>query len=212
MSPSAIFLIPIAILIGALLIRRQPSRVPYHEPVYRLHPGVAHKAEWMASPTVVQQVTTDYRAALTWATEALVTDYARYLHELPQYYSGEGLSAQSRIVLTHVRRSGTRLVGVLEAEHIIEVRRFSSSGLTCDLFDRQSAQRMITIDLWTKHRVTVQSLGSALYVYRMQYDPAAKRWKIAGRAQQLPVGCNLTHMPSAAIQLTDQLPVATGHD
>ena len=207
-----LLLIPVLTLFTAVLIRRHQPQQARPTPVYRLHPGVAHKAEWMAAPEVIQQVVHDYRASLTWATEALADGYPRYLRELSHYFVGEGFNLQRQIVLTHVRRSGTRLIGLLEAQHTIEVRRFSSDGLTCDLFDLQTHQRMITFDLWSKRRINEQALGAALYVYRMQYDAATNRWKIAQRAQQLPIGCSLTHAPTASVQLTDRMPVAAGHD
>jgi hypothetical protein len=210
MPRSLIFVAVVMILGVAYLIRRHK---PHYEPiVHRLHPGVADKAEWMAPSDVVIQVALDYGEVQRWAAEALTAGYPRYLRELPKYFSGEALTEQSRIVLRHVRRSGTRLVGLLEAEHEVQVRRFSSDGKTCYLFDRQSRQQMITYDYWTKRRISSQPLGDGLYVYRMILDTADQRWKIAQRVQQLPVGCSISHEPTASVQLTDRLPTAIGRD
>jgi len=209
MSLSTIF-IPIILVLGLALLMRRVK--PHHDPVHRLHPGVANKAEWMAAPDVVQQVISDYDSVQRWTASALMDGYPFYLGGLPEHYSGEALTEHSRVMLNQVRRTGTRLVGILEATHEIQVRRFSSDGRACYLFDRQTDQRMVTYDHRSKRKVSVQPLGSGLYVYRMVYDVAAKRWKIAELIQQLPVGCSITHTPTASVRLTDRLPSASGRD
>ncbi len=187
--------------------RRVPTQ-PWNEPLQRLHPGVADKAEWMASESTVQRVMADYLAAHSWLGESGFLNYNSSSRQVRDYLSGSMLTEMERVLLNSTRRGRARFVGVLRAHHHITVRRFSDDGLTCLIIDRQSERRMATYDYWTRQRLHTQDLGSGAMVYKMRCDPATRRWKIDELIQQLPVGWE--QLP--ALRMTDALPSAAGRD
>lgn len=197
------------VYVACVTARRRGTPSPSLE---RLHPGVAHRAEWIAPRETLARVEADYLAAQQWALETLLTDHLTYLRELPRYFCGKALTEQIRSIAGTLQRPGPRLVGALRAHHQIQVRRFSEDGLSCCLLDHQSERRMATYDYWTKRRLHTQDLGQGVYVYLMVYDQASARWKIAQLIQQLPNGWEGGGRTGIPIRLTDELPVAAGRD
>lgn len=209
MNEMALVILVVALIAVACISRR---RIHRPEPLQRLYPGVAHKAEWMASDKTVRSVEVDYLAAQHWAIEALLCDYTGYLRDLAHHFSGEYLREQDKTVRMHMRKRGPRFIGIVRAHHRVQVRRFSDDGQTCYVLDHQSERRMATYDYWTKRRLHTQDLGTGVYVYRMAFDRAAGCWKIDQFLQQLPLGWDALPVSSAAIRLTDELPIAAGRD
>jgi hypothetical protein len=195
------------IMMGIVARRRRPRT---SETLQRLHPGVAHKAEWMASETTVQRVTADYLAAQQWVGDMQLADCFACLREVGRYFSGALLRDHQKMLARQLAQSRVRLVGVLRAHHQITVRRFSDDGLSCLLIDRQSERRMATYNYWTKQRVHTQDLGGGALVYRMMFDRATGRWKIDEFIQQLPIGWET--LPGSTLRITDALPEAAGRD
>ncbi len=204
-------LVSILFVLCVVVILSRRRRVQ-PELLQRLYPGVAHKAEWMASDSVVRRVEADYLAAQQWRIETMLDNDTSYLRGLPRYFSGEALIEQQRISLLQMRRRRPRLIGVLRAHHRVQVRRFSEDGLTCCVIDQQSERRMATYDYWTKRRLHTQDLGTGVFVYQMRRDSSVQRWKIDQLIQQLPLGWEAFPFMNSTIQLTDDLPLATGRD
>ena len=205
-------LVAIVIVLIYVICVTARRRTSVSAPLHRLHPGVAHRAEWMASRETIERVQADYLAAHQWALETLLRSYSVYLRELPRYFTGAALAEQVRVVAGTLQRPGPRFVGVLRAHHQLQVRRFSEDGLSCCLLDHQSERRMATYDYWTKRRLHTQDLGSGVYVYLMAYDPISARWKIARLIQQLPADWESGGRARIPIRLTHDLPVAAGRD
>lgn len=208
MSEVTLIAIVLGLVVVAILSRRSRQNVP--EPLQRLHPGVADKAEWMASETTVQRVTTDYLAAQQWVGDMQLADCFACLREVGRYFSGALLREHQRLLGRQLAQSHVRLVGVLRAHHHITVRRFSDDGLSCLVIDRQSERRMATYNYWTKQRVHTQDLGNGAVVYRMTFDRPSGRWKVDEFIQQLPIGWET--LPGSTLRITDALPEAAGRD
>lgn len=196
-------------LFGWLSRRRNPARSAT-QTLQRLHPGVADKAEWMASETVVQHVTTDYLAAQRWLAETQLLDYMTCLRGIERYFSGAMLREHQRLLQHQLSRNRARFVGILRADHTISVRRFGEDGQSCLIIDRQSERRMATYDYWTKQRILTQDLGAGDLVYQMIYDRGVGRWKVDDFIQQLPIGWET--LPGSTFRMGDALPLAAGRD
>ena len=207
MNDLALVALVLAVIVIAYLSRR---RTPRPDKLHRLYPGVAHKAEWMASEEIVRRVEADFLGAQQWLVEALLGNYTAYLHMLPRHFTGDALREQQRIVSLQMRKHGPRLVGILRAHHRIQVRRFSDNGLTCYVIDHQTERLMATYEYWSKRRLHTQDLGAGVYVYQVTLENG--RWKIEALIQQLPLGWETFPVSSAPLELTDDLPLAAGRD
>ena len=187
------------------------DRVPWADQLKKLHAGVPHKAEWMAPDEVVNQVRGDYRRALDWQHDSVLTSIAHQWREAAQYFSGQYLK-QYRATLYHQRHAKMPVtVGVLRADHRIEVRRFSEHGERCLVVDYQTQRRMATYDYETRARLHTQDMGNSAIVCQMLYDNEWRRWKLDKTIQRLPSGW----MDSAVIrhiEVLADLPSAPGRD
>jgi len=202
----------VLVFIVALTRRRTPNTRPMADSLHRLHPGVAHKAEWMASEDIVRRVEADYTIAQQWMADALLNNTIDYLNGVSRYFCSEALAEQQRITGLQMNKRGPRLVGVMRAHHHVQVRRFSDDGMLCYLLDHQAERRMATYDYWTKRRLNTQDLGAGSYVYEMQYDSVAARWKIAKLIQQLPLSWGMSTATQSPLRFSDNLPSSAGRD
>src|SRR5258708_28076410 len=109
-------------------------------------------------------------------------------------------------------RPRVRFIGILQAQHELHVRHFSDDGLSCYLLDGQTARKMITYEYWHARCVTSQSLLAGTYVYRMIYDRAARRWKIEGLIQQLPLGLDARTTSTSPSRPHGSSPSVQGRD
>jgi hypothetical protein len=205
----AIVALIVAIIGISVVIRR--TRTGWPGNLHRLHAGVHNKAEWMAPDDIIHNVEMDYLSAHRWMAEALSTGYIRFLREAPLYFTGNYLKTQLHNANTQLRKRGPRLLGILQAHHYIHVRHFSDDGLSCYVVDHQTRRRMITFDYWKMRKLHSQDLGEGVYVYRMIYIRAEKRWKIEELIQQLPMGWGM-QMSGATIRLDESLPHYKGRD
>lgn len=185
---------------------RQP--VPWIKQMRRIRAGVARKGEWMASDDVIEQVKTDYLAAVRFLHDHVLQ--ARACRQAAQYLSGSYLKRHETIRANWRERQPVCL-GVLRADHHLTVRHFSETGDTCLLVDQQTQRRMASYDAKTHTRITTQDLGDGVLVYRMVYDVAAGRWKIDEFIQELPTGWS-KRRPSHRIRELSVMPPAIGRD
>jgi len=208
----ALVILIVGVIVGSVIARRR--RAAWPGALQRRHPGVAQRAEWMAPDEIVRNVEADYLAAQRWMGEASLAGYARFLNEAPAYLVGSYLKRQQKIVslLMQGSKPRVRFVGVLQARHELHVRHFSDDGLSCYLLDCQTARKMITYEYWHARRINSQNLLSGTYVFRMEYDRTARRWKIEDLVQQLPLGWDVRAVSNAPIRLDESLPSVQGRD
>lgn len=188
----ALLLVIIAVVLIMTLNGR--GQVPWSKKMRRIHAGAAHKAEWMATDEVVQQVRADYLAVTRWIHDYMLTDAPVRYQNAPHYLSGNYLKQfQTRLAQQFDLRRSPGFVGVLRADHQVSIRHFTASGESCLVVDYQTQRRMATYNARTHTRLLTQDLGSSLVVYRMVYDLDEYRWKIDDYVQELPAGWNGQH-------------------
>ena len=149
---------------------------------------VAEKTEWMAPDDVVEQVREHYLDAVNWLTETALGAWAQQWAQAPARLSGSFLKRHRNLILTSRQQTRVQPVGVLRADHVVEVRQFSEAGSFCLVIDTQTQRRMATYNRKTRERLHTQDMGDGVVVYAMRYDPAAERWKIDNFVQELPIG------------------------
>ena len=149
---------------------------------------VAEKTEWMAPDEVVEQVRAHYLEATTWLTETALLSWAQQWAQAPVRLSGSYLKRQRNLILTFRAQTRLQPVGVLRADHLVEVRQFSEAGSFCLVIDMQTQRRMATYNYKTRARLHTQDMGDGVVVYAMRYDAKAERWKIDNFVQELPSG------------------------
>jgi hypothetical protein len=182
------------------------NKVPWERKMRRLQPG--DTAEWMAPDEVVEQVRNDYLRAQDWLGESQLWARGQQLHMAAYYLSGEALKNHQVALLNQGR---ARFIGVLRADHEVEVRHFSETGDRCLLVDFQSGRRMATYNAQTRERLMTQDMGSGAVVYQLAYDLHDRRWKLERLIQELPAGWE-RRQPSGRIQEFTQLPLSIGRD
>jgi hypothetical protein len=197
-------LILVLLSIGLIIFYRQIERIPWSNQLRWLYAGTAQKAEWMAPEDVVRLVRDNYLEAIDWLAESALVD--RVPSAVAQYLSGIYLMRYQ-----HVVGHTTRFVGVLHANHHIEVHHFSDDGRVCLVIDQQRHRRMITYDRKYDTWLETQYLGDSTPVYRMVYDGFHKRWKIDALIQELPSGWS-AHQTSRRVRLLSTLPTSIGRD
>jgi hypothetical protein len=182
------------------------DKVPWARRMRRLHPG--DPAEWMAPGDVVNQVRAAYLRGLEWLGESQFWPRGQQLQVASHYLAGEALKQYQAALLSAPK---ARFVGVLRADHEIEVRHFSEGGEHCLLLDCQTGRRMATYNVVTRDRVMTQDMGSGALVYRMAYDVRDRQWKVERFIQELPTGWE-RRQPNRFIQELIRLPVSGGRD
>jgi hypothetical protein len=184
-------------------------QVPWGKRLRRVHAGVAGKAEWMAPENVVEAVSRDYLAAMRWLQESVLGHWTHQWSTAPSFLSGAYLRRYQAILMDYRARGAPRCVGVLRADHHIDVRHFSEDGQQCLVIDHQAGRRMATYDSRTLERLHTQDLGDSTVVYQMRYDTEEQRWKIDNFVQELPLGWGSR---TRHIRLLSTLPAAVGRD
>jgi hypothetical protein len=179
--------------------------------MWRVHAGVANKAEWMAPDDVVNAVREDYLAMTRWLQDSMAHDWAKQWSAAPLYLSGVQLKRHQEILKHYRLGKAPRYNGVLRCLHQVEVRHFSEDGERCLVVDRQTSRRMATYDYWTQTRLTTQDLGDGTIVYEMAYDKQTQRWKVDAFVQELPLGWK-TSSKTRRIKLLSALPPVIGRD
>lgn len=176
------------LLLAVLIARHGRSRMSRFTKLRRIHAGVFQKAEWMAPDTVLLQVRSDYLGALQWLQDSALKDWTHRLTHAPLYLSGMFLKRHQHVLKKSTTLQGPQCIGILRADHQVDVRYFSEDGERCLVIDNQTQRRMATYDLASRERVHTQDLGSCVMVYQMVYDTHARRWKIDAFIQELPQG------------------------
>ena len=207
----------ILVVVGAVLVliaSRRGRAVRWQAHLRRLHPGVQHKAEWMAPDEIVRAVESDYLAAHYWMAQAMLSGYIRFLNEAPLYFAGSYLRRQQKIATAQLQsiKTSVRYVGVLSATHQLKVRHFSDDGLICYLVDFQTSRKLTTYEYWKLRSMHVQALDPVAYVFRMVFDNGTRRWKIEDLVQQLPRGWEEKAISDSELRLDENLPIAAGRD
>jgi hypothetical protein len=180
-----VLLVGIIALLIALVMTSRSSVVPWLNQMTRLNPGVYNRGEWMAPGLIVETIQRDYLAFYRYAAETLPQGWMVYLRDLDRYLTGDMLRLQRESLDLRLRHDRGRIIAILRAHHHLQVRHFSNDGLRCLVIDHQSEQRMATYDYWTGKRLHTQDLGGMVYIYQMQFDQAAGRWKIDHLVQQM---------------------------
>jgi hypothetical protein len=207
LSATMVFIIFILLAIFRLLL---PRAVPWVDHLVRLNAGAGPKAEWMAPPQVVEQVTWDYRAAQGWVAMC-AANWGRFASRLDNYTTGAYLQQQRRVVAALMQSRQPRLTTEFSAVHTLSVRYFSSDGLRCLLIDRQTSRAVTTLDYWSGRPLCRQQLDDRAFVYQIQYDTQDNRWKIAQLVQELPLGWE-NGKTKGRVKVSAELPVAAGRD
>ncbi len=206
-----ILLVVVMVLIVAVVMSGARRGVPWSAELRRMKAGVAQQAEWMAPDDVVEQVRTHYIEATNWLQDSAFLTWQDQRDYCTAYLAGKYLQ-QYRERVEHLRAGKTpTLVGVLRADHHVDVRQFNETGEQCYIVDSQTARRMATYQLPQVARLHTQDLGESTLVFRMCYDLADKRWKIAELVQELPRGWNYTHA-GRWVRIQTELPSRVGKD
>lgn len=177
----------------------------------RIHAGVFQKAEWMAPDTVLVQVRSDYLGALQWLHDSALRDWSQQYSQASQYLSGTFLKRYQRLLKQNASSRGPHCIGILRADHQVEVRYFSEDGERCLVIDSQTQRRMATYDRDSRARLHTQDLGSCTMVYQMVYDTRARRWKVDSFIQELPLGWGNPKLVRH-IKVQAELPAPAGRD
>ena len=199
------------VLVAVLISLHGRSRVPWSTKLQRIHAGVFQKAEWMAPDTVLFQVRSDYLGALQWLHDSALKDWSHQLSYAPLYLSGSFLKRHQRLLKQNASSRGPHCIGILRADHQVEVRYFSEDGERCLVIDSQTQRRMATYDLASRERLHTQDLGSCTMVYQMVYDTRTRRWKIDSFIQELPLGWGNPKLVRH-IKVQAELPTPAGRD
>lgn len=203
-----VFVLLIVIVVVAL---SNSEHIPWLGKLRRIHAGVAHKAEWMAPDEVVEQVRADYLAAIDWLQNSVLEDPSRQLTQAAVYLDGAHLKRYQTLFHQYYAGRGPRFVGVMRADHEVQVRCFSEDGSRCLVIDAQTQRRMATYDRRHETRLHTQDLGEGAVVYQMAYDSRDKRWKIEAFIQELPAGWVSSRSPRL-VRLSLDLPAVSGRD
>jgi hypothetical protein len=182
---------------------------PWLWKIRHLRIGVGNKVEWMASDAVIKQIESDYLQTFDWLHESLVSERLGSPGQAAGFLTGHALKRYQMLVVHYQRQQvkGSRFIGVLRADHHVEVRHFSEDGSRCLVIDRQTNRRMATYDRQAQVRLHTQDLGDGAVVYRMVYDDVIRRWKLEAFVQELPAGWG-----SRRVRLLTSLPTAIGRD
>lgn len=171
------------------------------------------RLEWNAPDYVHQQVRNDYLMATRWMKECAFAGWTEQWAGAPYYYAGLHLLRHQRI-LTRQRAGQEPLYrDMLDAEHFVEVRHFSSDGERCLVIDHQTERSIITYHHDTLKLCMRQTLSDAAVIYQMVYDRRASRWKIEQFIQELPSALRTGRMNNnKRVKLLAELPPTTGRD
>lgn len=162
------------------------GQIPWRSQMRQLR--AAQVTEWMAPDEVVELVRAHYMDAVTWLMDTSLASWAQQWAQAPTRLSGASLKRQRRLILNERSGKGLQFVGVVRADHVVEVRQFSETGSFCLVIDYQSQRRMATYNRKTRERLHTQDLGDGIVVYAMRYDAIDQRWKIDSFIQELPPG------------------------
>jgi hypothetical protein len=162
------------------------GQIPWRSQMRQLR--AAQVTEWMAPDEVVELVRAHYLDAVTWLMDTSLASWAQQWAQAPTRLSGASLKRQRRLILNERSGKGLQFVGVVRADHVVEVRQFSETGSFCLVIDYQSQRRIATYNRKTRERLHTQDLGDGILVYAMRYDAIDQRWKIDSFVQELPPG------------------------
>jgi hypothetical protein len=165
----------------------------------------------MASETIYFQVRSDYLNAVEWLRDSALKDWSHQWTYAALYLTGAALKRHQRILKRQLGVGVPHCIGVLRADHQVDVRHFSEDGTSCLVIDVQTHRRMATYDVASRERLHTQDLGSCAVVYRMVYDKEVRRWKIDSFIQTLPPGWS-SHRLSPPLTLLTELPAPAGRD
>ncbi|HEX2909116.1 MAG TPA: hypothetical protein VHO69_19740 [Phototrophicaceae bacterium] len=199
------------LVVIVVMVLNNSDQTPWIGKLRRIHAGVAQKAEWMAPDEVVAQVRADYLEAVQWLQDSAQADATSQLLQATVYLDGLYLARYRTLVNENDLQGEPRFIGVMRADHQVQVRHFSEDGRRCLVLDQQTQRRMATYDRRQQTRLHTQDLGDETVVYQMVYDSRAQRWKIEVFIQELPAGWG-SASGSQRVRLAFRLPAATGRD
>ena len=180
-------LLLVFIVVGVILSLSGTRQVPWASKL-RGTPLGSQNTEWLAPEEIMERVKADYLAAIRWLYHSAFQDWAKQWSNAPHYLAGLQLQRHQKILGNLRSTLAPRYVGILRADHDIDVRHFSADGERCLIIDRQQSRHVSTYDTLTREFVQSQDLGRGAVVFQMKYDAQAKRWKIEQFIQELPVG------------------------
>lgn len=196
--------------VAVVMALNSSNPVPWLHKLRRVNAGAAHKAEWMAPDEVVAQVRADYLAAVHWLQETMLRPAEVWSIQAERYLTGPYLKRYQDWCRQRLQ-SEPRFLGILRADHQVQVRHFSDDGVRCLVIDVQTQRRMATYDVRAQKRLHTQDLGSYAAVYQLRYDTAGKRWKLEAFIQDLPAGWTSAN-PAERVILSTALPQPAGRD
>lgn len=174
-------------------------RVPWFGRLRRVHMGNGQPAEWLAPAEVTARVQLDYLSAVTWFQGAALFDRTHLWSVAPMYLSGRFLQRYRTLLAANQNACLPDIVGVVRADHDVNVRHFSASGARCVVVDRQQHRRLAIYQRASGVRISTQDLGSSVLVYRMEYDLTGSRWKISAIVQEIPDSVVTNSIPTQLI-------------
>jgi len=161
--------------------------LPWHDRMRRLD------SEWLAPQDVLTQVRSHYLEVVEWMHNSLLTRSARLWSMSGSYLSGAYWQRCQDFLRDQVKYP--RTLGVIRADHRLDVRYFSRTGAVCHVIDYQIGRRMASYEPTHMTRIGTQDLGDGADVYLMRYDARDRRWKIDAFVQELSMTWNQQYQP-----------------
>jgi hypothetical protein len=202
----------ITLLIVALTLLIGHKRTAWSDKLQRTHQDTP-QAEWNAPDYVHQQVRNDYLMATRWMRDCAFSSWTEQWAGAPYYFAGLHLQRHQKILTKQRSGQESRFRDVMDAEHFVEVRHFSSDGERCLVIDHQTERSMATYHHATLQPCMRQALDDAAVIYQMVYDRSASRWKIDQFVQELPSALRTGRMTNyKRVKVLAELPPTTGRD
>jgi hypothetical protein len=144
------------------------------------------ETRWTAPEAVVNSVIDHYLDSQRWLESHIVQHWSQQWLHGSTYFAGDFLKRYQQILTGYRAGRTPRFIGVLRAEHEVEVRTFSDDGTRCLLIDHQRQRWMLTHDTRTGQTHNELRLDDAAVVYQMVYSSDSRRWKVESLIQELP--------------------------
>ncbi len=187
------------------------KEVSWADKLQRVSSGTS-RAEWTAPEYVLQQVRNDYLMAVRWQRDSAFQPLEVQMNSATYYFTGEYLHHYQTLLGYHRRRHPPRYTDILQAQHSVQVRHFTSNGERCLLLDRQTERSVTTCNLMQSASPLRQALTDAVVVYQMQYERSQRRWKVERYVQEIPDQLWIPSGQSYRVKVDTALPQFSGRD
>jgi hypothetical protein len=205
-------LLLLTLLIVALTMLIGHKRTAWSDKLQRTRQDTP-QAEWNAPDYVHQQVRNDYLMATRWMRDCAFSSWTEQWAGAPYYFAGLHLHRHQKILTKQRAGQETPYRDLMDAEHFIEVRHFSSDGERCLVIDHQTERTITTYHHTTCKPWMRQALDDAAVIYQMVYDRSTSRWKIEQFVQELPSALRTGRMTNQKrVKVLAELPPTLGRD